>query len=102
MERIRVKLFRFNPKVDDAPRYETYEIPYKEKVTILGILRYIYENVDRTLAFRNYECKGGICGECLIRVNGKPVLTCRTPVKHTSITIEPIDTRKVIRDLVKY
>ena len=39
---IKVKVFRFDPSVDEKPRYVTYEIPYdkvmEEKMTVLTAL----------------------------------------------------------------
>lgn len=98
-ELARVKIFRFDPKVDKEPRYETYQTPYKE-YTVLDVLRYILENQDPTLSFR-FGCAGGgyqRCGSCPVLVNGRPALSCK---KHAEeeMTIEPHPKFEVVKDL---
>ena len=48
-----VRIFRFDPWVDDEPRYEIFRVPYREGDRILDVLLYIQENIDPTLAFRH-------------------------------------------------
>ena len=99
-DRIKVKIFRFNPAAQQEPRFDEFMLPYAPGVTILGILRYIYENLDRTLAFRNYHCGASVCGCCLVAVNGKRTKACNTTVKPgATVVLEPYDRAKVIRDL---
>jgi succinate dehydrogenase / fumarate reductase iron-sulfur subunit len=94
------KIFRYNPKKDIDPYFDEFTLPYDNGVTVLGILRYIYENIDSSLAFRNYHCGALICGCCMVTVNGKQVKSCKTVVEPgTTITIEPFKRKKVIRDL---
>lgn len=94
-----VKVFRFDPKVDKEPRYETYLTPF-EGHTVLDIIKYIYENCDSTLAFR-FGCAGAgyeRCGACPVLVNGRPVLSCKQ-LAEKEMTIEPHPKFEVIRDL---
>jgi len=101
MQVIKAKVFRFNPKTDKEPRYEVYEIRTKDPMTVSDILKYIYENIDNSLAFRYYRCFKGVCGSCLISVNGKPCKGCQVIVKPgEEVVIEPIKGYKIIRDLV--
>jgi succinate dehydrogenase/fumarate reductase-like Fe-S protein len=99
-EPAQVKVFRFDPKVDKEPRYETYQTLY-EGYTVLDVLLYIYENLDPTLSFR-YGCAGGSyeqCGACPVLVNGKPALSCKR-LAEEEMTIEPHPKFEVIKDLV--
>ena len=94
-----VKVFRYNPEVDERPYYATYEVPWREGMTVLEVLRYIYE-VYEPIAFR-FHCRSGVCGACGVMLNGTPVLACRTYIeKPGEITIEPLKNFNVIRDLV--
>ena len=69
-------------------------------MTVQTLLRYIYENLDPTLAFRDYRCGSGLCNTCLVRVNGKTKRSCETLVPQgEELQIEPASGR-VIRDLV--
>ena len=101
---IKVKVFRFDPSVDEKPRYVTYEIPYdkvmEEKMTVLTALLHIYENIDSTLSFQ-YSCRGGDCHACCVVVNGKACDSCAERVRG-DITVEPPIRQgfEVIKDLV--
>lgn len=95
---IKVKVFRFNPKIEDSPHYDVFEIPYIEGMSVLNALIYIYENLDSSLAFP-YSCRIGRCGWCTLLINGKASLTCTTPVKG-DIVVEPLPLFEVIKDLV--
>ena len=37
------------------------------------------QRADASIGFR-YSCRVAMCGTCAIRVDGRPVLACRTPV----------------------
>jgi fumarate reductase (CoM/CoB) subunit B len=97
---IKVKVFRYDPNVDEKPYYDTHHIPYVQGMTVLDVLNYIYENFDPTLAYR-WNCRAGQCGACAVTVNGKPCAACRTQVaKDRSITISPLLQFQVKKDLV--
>lgn len=102
MADLKVKIFRFDPDSDAQPRYDVYQVPYREGMTILDVLFYILENLDGSLAFR-YACREAICGNCAMYVNGLQRLACKTQVKdlHSAeLTIEPLPSLPVIKDLV--
>lgn len=93
-----VKVFRYDPAVDSEPRMDTFEgIPYRG-MRVLDVLNYIYQNIDSSLAFR-YSCRAGLCGACLLRVNGKNVMSCKE-LASEEMTIEPPRNHRVIKDLV--
>jgi succinate dehydrogenase/fumarate reductase iron-sulfur protein len=93
-----VKIFRFDPSKDKEPRYDIYSVPLVENMSVLGVLSYIYENLDPSLAFY-FSCRDGKCGGCTMLVNGKAVLACQA-LANEDMTIEPLPKRKIIRDLV--
>ena len=96
-------IFRYDPRVDDEPRMQRYVVPYRRRMSILTLLREIYETIDPSLAFRNQQCGRGICGTCHCRVgvDGKFVKGCKTILQPGSrVTIKPYSEKKVIRDLV--
>jgi len=76
----------------------TYEVPVEPGQSVLGVLQYIYEHMDPTLAF-SCSCRIGLCSACLVRVNGKVVRACTTLVEGDML-IEPYKTGAVVRDLV--
>jgi succinate dehydrogenase/fumarate reductase-like Fe-S protein len=94
------KVFRFWPGQDEEPHYQTYRVPYKKGLTVLGLLRFVYRNLDPTLAFRDFQCGVGICATCRMRIDGASRKACIALLEPgTTITIEPVHKGKVIRDL---
>ena len=51
-QKLKVKVFRFNPTKDTNPYYEEYEVPYVEGMRVLDVLNYIHDNYDGSLAYR--------------------------------------------------
>jgi len=93
-----VKIFRFDPEKDKKSRFQTFKnVPY-ENMRVTDVLNYIYQNLDSSLAFR-YSCRGGLCGVCLLKVNGKACLACHR-IAEKEMTIEPPSQYPVIKDLV--
>src|SRR6266498_1464225 len=102
-KRITIRATRYDPDKDQAPRLQSYDIPfYDESMVVLDALNYIKSNLDGSLSYR-WSCRMGICGSCGMMVNGQPKLTCATfladylpgPVK-----VEPLVNFPVVRDLV--
>lgn len=99
-EFVQAKVFRYNPDVDDAPHYETYNIPYIKGMTALDVLHHIYEKFDGSFAYR-WACRAGQCGSCAVIINGKPRVACRTMVQRGQpLTIAPLLQFPVVKDLV--
>jgi fumarate reductase (CoM/CoB) subunit B len=99
-DRLKVKVFIYDPSTDIEPRYETFQIPRWHKMTVLEALQYIYEH-STPVAFR-YSCRFmtvGLCQLCKVVVNGKVVLACKEEVRD-EMTIEPLRDLPHIRDLV--
>jgi succinate dehydrogenase/fumarate reductase-like Fe-S protein len=93
-----VKVFRFNPAVDQEPRYETFaDVPFEGR-TVIDVVRYVQENRDSTLSYR-YSCRLGLCMACRMRVNGSPVVACKT-LAEAEMLIEPPKSGRVIKDLL--
>jgi len=98
--KIKVRILRFNPLVDEKPYYQTYVIPQIKGMSVLNVLDYIYDKQDSTLAYYSHAvCGFGICGKCTLLINGKPSLACQT-LASEDIIIEPLPKHEVIRDLV--
>jgi succinate dehydrogenase/fumarate reductase iron-sulfur protein len=96
------KIERFDPDVDPAPYFKTYEVPAEKEMSALEALFYVVENLDGSLAFR-YSCRGAVCGSCAMRINGNNCLACQTLIKTLRskvITISPLPHLPVIKDLV--
>jgi succinate dehydrogenase/fumarate reductase-like Fe-S protein len=97
---ILARILRFDAATDVEPYFQEYRVAQRPGMTVASLLQYVYEELDPTLALRNYRCGRGLCGGCKVKVNGKSVKACSTTLDASSIiTIEPVDNRRVIRDL---
>ncbi len=99
-EKATVKILRFDPSADKEPWYATYEVPYEGwyDLKVTDTLRYIYENLDAGLSFRE-DCNQRLCGVCLMMVNKKRVLACDV-LSEKEMVIEPAANRRVLKDLI--
>lgn len=96
--KITVRVFRFDPSMDQSPRYETHEVDVEENARVISVLEKLKDETGLEFAFRE-SCTIARCGTCGVRVNGKPKLACWEPAE-TEMIIEPIENFPVIRDLV--
>jgi len=86
----------------DADRTDAFQLPYEPGLSVLWALKYIYENLDRSVAYPLCLCRIGKCGNCLLRVNGKAQLACSVILREgDDLLLEPLDAATAIRDLVK-
>lgn len=97
-KKVNVKVFRFDPAVDQEAHYDTFELDIPAVgFSVYNALQYIYQNLDPTLSFYA-SCRIGQCHGCLAKVNGKAVHTC-TEMLTGDVTIDPISKKRVVRDL---
>lgn len=91
-------VFRFDPSTDDAPYYESYEVPVKDGMSVLQGLHYIRENLAPITY--DYSCRATGCGLCGMTVNSTPCFACCTPLKEDEdYIIEPLSRYPVVKDL---
>ncbi len=97
----KARVFRYNPDTDDAPHFEEFDVAYEPGMTVLDTLLYIQDKYDSSLAFR-WECRGGQCGSCAVKVNGTARIACRAKVDPDDgpLVLEPLEKMPVIKDLV--
>ena len=53
---IAIECLRYNPESDTEPRYQTYQVPYTEDMSVLHGLQHIKDELDGTLSFR-WSCR---------------------------------------------
>lgn len=98
---VKAKIFRYNPEVDSYPAYRTYNVPWPEKGNVLQLLKQIYQEMDRTLAFKYYACGFKFCNSCMMTINGTVAHGCFTIVSPgDEIVLEPMKGYPIIKDLV--
>jgi fumarate reductase (CoM/CoB) subunit B len=97
---LKVSVQRYNPDLDDAPYFQDFDVEYVPGMTALDVLLDIQDKYDSSLAFR-WECRGGQCGACAVRVNTIARISCRAKVEPDEpLVIEPLDKMPIIKDLV--
>jgi len=98
---VKAKIFRYNPDVDLAPTYQTYEVQWEGKGNVLQLVKQIHNELDRTLAFNNFACGYKFCNGCMMTINGKVAHACLTYCEPgDSFVLEPMKGKPIIRDLV--
>ena len=87
----------------DGGDYKDYSTDVTEGMVVLDAVHQIQAESANDLACR-WNCKAGKCGSCSAEINGKPRLMCMTRLSDLpldkGVTIEPMQTFPVIRDLV--
>jgi succinate dehydrogenase / fumarate reductase, iron-sulfur subunit len=105
MDKVSLRIRRFDPYRDTSAYFTDYTLEYKVNDQLLDLFERIKTEIDPTLTYRR-SCRHGICGSCAVKVSGKPVLACRTPVRTLTaefgavLIVTPLDENKVIHDLV--
>ena len=98
-EKVTLNIERLNPEVDAEPHWETFEVPYEQRHSVLTLLHYVYEELDSTLGYRNYTCGRGLCNSCQVNIDGKVRKGCATPVPAgAELKLRPAN-GEIIRDL---
>jgi succinate dehydrogenase/fumarate reductase iron-sulfur protein len=98
---VEFRINRYNPE-KDKKYASTFKVPIRRGTTVLEALLYIKDNFDDSLTFRQ-SCRMGICGDCAVNVDGKPMLACYVQVldlNSDSLLVEPLSNAPVIKDLV--
>jgi succinate dehydrogenase / fumarate reductase, iron-sulfur subunit len=93
----------FRGEADGPTRYDEFDVPVEEGMVVLDALHWIQGHASPDLAVR-WNCKAAKCGSCGGEVNGRPKLMCKTRLSDfdlsETITVEPMRTFPLIRDLV--
>jgi succinate dehydrogenase / fumarate reductase iron-sulfur subunit len=101
VEQIRLVVKRFNPEIDNKPRFQEFAVPFRESMTVLDTILHVKDYVDHSLGVR-YSCRMASCGSCGMKINGRPRLACYTRVeelKTRTVKVEPMDNFPIIKDL---
>lgn len=80
-----------------------YDVAVEPGMVVLDVLHRIQSRQAEDLAIR-WNCKAGKCGSCSVEINGRPRLSCMTRMNifgdDETITVQPLKTFPVIKDLV--
>jgi len=87
----------------DKGDFQTFQVEVDTGMVVLDVLHRIQAREAGDLAVR-WNCKAGKCGSCSMEINGKPRLSCMTRMNSfgpdETITVQPLKTFPVIKDLV--
>ncbi|EMA50826.1 MULTISPECIES: succinate dehydrogenase/fumarate reductase iron-sulfur subunit [Halococcus] len=102
-DRITLKVFRYDPEVEAKrePRFDDFQIPFEQGMTVLDALMYARDHYDSSLTFR-HSCRQAVCGSDALFINGSQRLGCQTQVGDldTPVRVEPLPHQEVEKDLV--
>ena len=83
--------------------FQDYQVEVDEGMVVLDVVHRIQATQSPDLAVR-WNCKAGKCGSCSCEIHGKPRLSCMTRMDtfepDQDITIQPVKTFPIIKDLV--
>ena len=104
---VKLKIWRTIPQgegIKPLRKLTDFEIDTFEEATLLDVLEAIKNSQEGSLSFRR-SCRMAICGSCGMRLDGRAVLACKTPMKSFAdkgITpvVAPMGNMPVIKDLV--
>jgi succinate dehydrogenase / fumarate reductase, iron-sulfur subunit len=100
---VTVIIRRFDPEVDEEPRWVDYDVEMFATDRILDALHKIKWEQDGSLTFRR-SCAHGICGSDAMRINGRNRLACKTLIKDLDISkpiyVEAIKGLPLEKDLI--
>ncbi len=85
---------------DPAAHFDRFEVPVGDHATVLEALVAIRTKQDPSLTLR-HSCFHASCGTCAMRVDGREVLACVTPVAPgQEVVVEPLANAPLVSDLV--
>ena len=94
---------RFDPEVDDEPRWQDFDVVLHGTDRVLDALHKIKWEQDGSLTFRR-SCAHGVCGSDAMRINGRNRLACKTLIKDLDISqpiyVEAIKGLPLEKDLI--
>src|SRR6184192_2338233 len=98
-----VRHFRVWRGDETGGQLEDFKVEVNEGEVVLDVIHRLQATQAPDLAVR-WNCKAGKCGSCSMEINGKPGLSCMTRMsalpEDGAVTVTPIRTFPVIRDLV--
>jgi succinate dehydrogenase / fumarate reductase iron-sulfur subunit len=97
-----LKVFRY--KTGQPPRYDTFHVQVPDTAHLLDALEAAWASHDRSLTFR-HACHHASCGSCAVRLEGREVLPCITPLRavwdgRRTLQVDPLRNFPVVSDLV--
>ena len=95
-KKVRVTVHRSDPAAS-----KTFSVDRIQPMMILDLLLAIQREHDPSIGFR-YSCRVAMCGTCTLRMDGRAILACQTPLKADcgEVRLDPLAGLPVVRDLI--
>lgn len=95
-QKVRVRVNRSDPDAQNV-----FTVDRIESMMVLDLLLAIQREHDPSIGFR-YSCRVAMCGTCTLRLDGRAVLACQSPVElgRDEVRLDPLAGLPVVRDLV--
>lgn len=84
----------------EAPRIESFEVPFASGQSVLDGLRWIRVHRDASLAVRFSCINANACKECMMRIDGKVTYACTARLLQGDMQLAPLANKDLVRDLV--
>ncbi|RPB36096.1 2Fe-2S iron-sulfur cluster-binding protein, partial [Vibrio vulnificus] len=55
----KVDILRYDPATDAEPRFQAFEVPFDETMSVLDALGYVKDHLDKNLSYR-WSCRMAI------------------------------------------
>jgi succinate dehydrogenase / fumarate reductase iron-sulfur subunit/fumarate reductase iron-sulfur subunit len=96
-----VTTLRVSVRRSEPDRLDTFEVERVDPMMVLDVLLAIQRTHDASVGFR-FSCRVAMCGTCTLRMDGRTVLACQTPVPTDTdeIRLDPVAGLPVVRDLI--
>jgi fumarate reductase iron-sulfur subunit len=102
LRQIQIECLRYDPERDAEPRWQSWQVPFSDDMSVLQGLQYIKDHLDGSLSFR-WSCRMAICGSCGLMLDGVPQLSCHVFLRDCfpgPLRVEPLQHFPIVRDLV--
>jgi len=77
---------------DGKQEYREFTVPFDGEADVLNALEYVHGNEDSQVYYRS-SCRRGVCGACIMKIDGKMKLACETELKD-GMKIDPLTNPK--------
>lgn len=84
----------------EPARWQTFDVPFEPGQSVLDGLRWLRINKDPTLAMRFSCINANACKECMMQIDRETTYACTTRLEPRVMTVEPLDNKMLVRDLV--
>jgi len=103
---VRLSVQRHHPEAEPRSWWQEYTVEVPEHATVLDALLEVRDGQDDSLTLR-CSCRSHICGSCVMKVNGRSALGCKTKVSKALersgaegvIRVQPAGNMPVVKDL---